>query len=244
MDVVFGMHINKNGDWVLIPARNEEASLGEVIQNIKLVTEAAIVVVDSMSTDDTAQVAKKMGVCVVSATQAGYLYALQTGYRFLLQQTNCHTVVQVDADGQHNPLHIPRLNVHIQPNNPAPQWIVGSRSNTGTRADRTLNLAGELLRWYVQRISHYAYDDISSGFWCLNRAAMELFLHFTPPNQSADVAIRLFAARYGVYPIEIPTEMGPRLSGQSMHHGVQRRLTHLSNLLQDVRWVNHMHLDR
>ena len=69
-------------------------------------------------------------------------------------------------------------------------------------------------------------------------------MQFSPPKQSADVAIRLFAACHGLYPTEIPTEMGPRLSGQSMHHGMQKRFTHLSNLLQDVRWVNHMRLDR
>ena len=63
-------------------------------------------------------------------------------------------------------------------------------------------------------------------------------------DQQFDTAIRLFAARHGLYPTEIPTEMGPRLSGQSMHHGIQMRLTHLFNLLQDVRWVNHMRLDR
>ena len=244
MDVVSGMHINKKTDWVLIPARNEEAALGKVIQNVRLVTDAPIVVVDSMSIDGTADVAKQMGATVISASQVGYLRALQTGYRFLLQQPDCSTVVQLDADGQHHPLHIPRLTVHIHPDQSTPQWVVGSRHNTGTQADKALNLAGGLLRWYVEKISDHAYDDISSGFWCLNRATMKLFLQFTPPNQSADVAIRLFAARHGLFPIETPTEMGPRLSGQSMHHGIQMRLTHLSNLLQDMKWVNHMHLDR
>ena len=244
MDVVSGMRINKKADWILIPARNEEATLDEVIQHVRLVTDAPIVVVDSMSTDGTAAVAKQMGATVISASQVGYLQALQTGYRFLLQQPDCYTVVQLDSDGQHNPLHIPRLTVHIRPDLPIPQWIVGSRYNTGTQADKALNLAGGLLRRYVEGIAHHSYDDISSGFWCLNPATMRLFLKFTPPKQSADVAIRLFAARYGLYPTEIPTEMGPRLSGQSMHHGIQMRLTHLSNLLQDVRWVNHMRLDQ
>ena len=85
---------------------------------------------------------EQMGATVISASQVGYLQALKTGYRFLLQQSDCHTVVQLDADGQHNPLHIPRLIVHIQPDSSTPQWIVGSRNNTGTQADKSLNPAG------------------------------------------------------------------------------------------------------
>ena len=244
MDVVSGMLTNKKADWVLIPARNEEAALGEVIQNVRLATDADILVVDSKSTDNTFDIAERMGVTVISASQVGYLQALQAGYRYLLQQPSCSTVVQLDADGQHNPLHIPRLTVQMNPNKSSPQWIVGSRKNTGTKSEKILNLAGGFLRRYVESVAHHFFEDISSGFWCINRSTMRMFLDFSPPKQTADIALRLFAARHGLYPTEIPTEMGPRLSGQSMHHSLQMRLTHFSNLLQDVRWVNHMRLDR
>ena len=244
MDVVSGMHINKKANWVLIPARNEADSLATVIEGAQRNGEHSILVVDSLSSDATPQIALDMGVTVVTATQVGYLNALQTGYRFLLQHTDCTTVVQLDADGQHDPLHIPRLQSHIQSEDSTPQWVVGSRYNTGTQSDGVLNLANRFLRWYVQRLTNHSYGDISSGFWSLNRSALELFLEFHPPHQSADAALRFFAASRGLFPIEVPTEMGPRLSGQSMHQGMRTRVNHMLNIYQDLRWVNHTRLDR
>ena len=244
MGVVSGMHINKNASWVLIPARNEEDSLTAVIEGVQRIGGYSILVVDSLSSDATPDIARNNGATLISATEVGYLNALQTGYRFLLSQTDCTSVVQLDADGQHNPLHIPRLKAHIREHHPATQWVVGSRESTGTQSDGVLNLANRALRRYVQMHTNHHYGDISSGFWCLNRAAMQLFLQFSPPHQSADAALRLFAASHDVYPIEVPTEMGPRLSGKSMHHGLQTRVTHLINILRDIRWVNHTRLDR
>ena len=244
MGAVSGMHINKNTNWVLIPAKDEAGSLAKVIEGVQKIGGYSILVVDSLSSDATPEIARDKGATVVSAAQSGYLNALQTGYRFLLSQTDCTTVVQIDADGQHNPLHIPRLEAHIREHHSATQWVVGSRDDTGSQSDGVLNLANRVLRRYVQMHTNHHYGDISSGFWCLNRETMQLFLQFSPPNQSADAALRLFAASHGVFPIEVPTEMGPRLSGQSMHHGLQTRVTHLIDILQDIRWVNHKRWDR
>ena len=238
------MHINKKSNWVLIPARNEEDSLATVISAVQRLGEYSIVVVDSLSSDRTPQIAEDMGATLVSSTRVGYLNALQTGYRFLLQHTDCASVVQLDADGQHDAVHIPRLQSHLQLHLATPQWVVGSRESTGTQSDGTLSIANHCLRWYVQRLTNHRYGDISSGFWCLNRATLHLFLTFAPPNQSADAALRFFAAAHGLFPIEVPTEMGPRLSGQSMHQGMRTRFSHLINIYQDIQWVNHKRWDR
>ena len=95
MDVVFGMHINKKANWVLIPARNEADSLATVISGVQRNGEHSILVVDSLSSDATPQIALDMGVTVVTATQVGYLNALQTGYRF----TTTHGLYNGSATG-------------------------------------------------------------------------------------------------------------------------------------------------
>ena len=95
---------------VVVPAWNEQASVGHVIKEIgSACPEADVLVVDDGSTDATASVAKQAGAAVLQlpynlgvggAMRAGFRYALRTGYR---------VVVQVDADGQHDPAAIHRL---------------------------------------------------------------------------------------------------------------------------------------
>lgn len=236
MDVVFGMPINKTCDWILIPARNEEASLPNVIRGIRRVTTDNVLVVDSLSTDGTADIARSMGATVIRASKVGYWNALHTGYRYLLQETLCTTVTQLDADGQHDPIHISRLKSRL-PNSSEAQWIVGSRHNTGSISEGILEFGQWMLRRYANAHTGYPFEDISSGFWVLNRQALSLFSTFDTPNQSADLALRIYAALNGVFPCEVPTEMGPRLSGQSMHTGFKRRLNHLFNVYKDVQWL-------
>ena len=95
---------------VVVPAWNEQASVGHVIKEIgSACPEADVLVVDDGSTDATASVAKQAGAAVLrlpynlgvgGAMRAGFRYALRSGYR---------VVVQVDADGQHDPAAIHRL---------------------------------------------------------------------------------------------------------------------------------------
>ena len=236
MGVVFGMPINKTCDWILIPARNEATSLPDVIRGIQQVTTDNILVVDSQSTDNTADIARSMGATVIRASKVGYLNALHTGYRFLLHETLCTTVTQLDADGQHDPIHISRLKSRLT-NSSEAQWIVGSRKGTGSQSEGILEFGQWVLRRYADARTGHQFKDISSGFWVINRKALSVFCAFDTPNQSADLAIRIYAAQNGVFPCEVPTEMGPRLSGQSMHTGMKRRLKHLYNVYQDVQWL-------
>src|SRR4051812_50222470 len=59
---------------VIIPAWNEEGSIGRVIDDLPkdLVSVSLIVVADNNSTDYTADVARKFGATVVPAPQQGY----------------------------------------------------------------------------------------------------------------------------------------------------------------------------
>src|SRR3954449_13480228 len=95
---------------VIIPAFNEEDSLGPVLTELTAVVPPAdVVVVSDGSIDLTAQVARGAGVTVVElpfnlgiggALRAGFKYAVRNGYR---------RAVQFDADGQHDPGEIAAL---------------------------------------------------------------------------------------------------------------------------------------
>ena len=67
---------------VIIPAYNEEASIGLVIKDIpKIVSE--VIVVNNNSTDNTTLVAKSAGATVLSETRKGYGYACLKGMDYV-----------------------------------------------------------------------------------------------------------------------------------------------------------------
>ncbi len=70
---------------VIIPAYNEEASIGLVIQDLpEIVSE--VIVANNHSTDKTAEVAQKAGATVVLETQKGYGYACLKGLAYIQTQ--------------------------------------------------------------------------------------------------------------------------------------------------------------
>ncbi len=95
--------------WVIIPAYNEEPSLGAVLDGLAG-RGFQIVIVDDGSTDQTADVALKHPVLLVRhACNLGQGAALQTGIAFALRSPEAGFIVTFDADGQHSADDIPRL---------------------------------------------------------------------------------------------------------------------------------------
>src|SRR5215218_4452599 len=115
---------------VFIPAWNEEASIAEVIEDVREhIPGADLLVVDDGSTDATAARAREAGALVASlpfnqglgaALQTGYLYALRNGY---------DACAHLDADGQHPPREVARLLEEITANRA--DLVIGSRYHSG-----------------------------------------------------------------------------------------------------------------
>ena len=93
---------------VIIPARNEESSLGLVLADIPGGIADEVVVVDNGSTDATAQVARSAGATVLRETRRGYGSACLKGIAYL-RGKNPEVVVFLDADYSDHPEETPRL---------------------------------------------------------------------------------------------------------------------------------------
>ncbi len=72
----------KNKILVIIPAYNEEESIGEVINDIPKELVSEIVVVNNNSTDKTTTNAESAGATVVNEMQMGYGYACLKGIKY------------------------------------------------------------------------------------------------------------------------------------------------------------------
>jgi glycosyltransferase involved in cell wall biosynthesis len=110
----------------LIPAYNEQATIGEVLERIgRLELDAQVIVVDDGSTDDTAAIAEAAGATVVRQQNRGKGAAIRAAIPLVEGEI---TVIQ-DADMEYDPAEVPSL---IEPIvNGVADVVFGSRLSGG-----------------------------------------------------------------------------------------------------------------
>ena len=94
---------------VIIPAFNASKSLAELVRGIqKHLPLENIIIVNDGSTDETASVAKDLGVVVLThPVNRGKGAALRTGFEHVMTSEQCDSAITMDADLQHDPADIP-----------------------------------------------------------------------------------------------------------------------------------------
>ena len=199
---------------VAIPALNEEASVGGVVESVReAVPGATILVIDDGSDDATCAVARSTGAEVLSlpfnvgvggAMRAAFLFALHGGYE---------VVVQVDADGQHDPDQIALLLDGLE----SASVVVGSRfagrGDYRVRGPRAW--AMRVLAVGVSRIADTQLSDTTSGFRASDKRAIALFAQHYPAEYLGDTVESLvIAIRAGLTVRQVPVEMQTRQAGQ------------------------------
>lgn len=113
---------------VIIPAWNEEGSIGRVIDDLPKEMLSAVIVADNNSTDYTADVARKFGATVIDAKQQGYGSACLAGIahiRALPQDQQPDLIVFIDADYSDYPDELPLVIEPILAGRA--DFVVGSR---------------------------------------------------------------------------------------------------------------------
>lgn len=98
---------------VIIPAYNEEISIGSVVLSAKKFADT-VIVVDDGSQDRTSKIAELAGAKVIKHHfNEGKGAALRTGFKAIKNTDfgaqNSDIIVTMDSDGQHNPEEIPKL---------------------------------------------------------------------------------------------------------------------------------------
>ncbi len=92
----------------VLPAYNEEDSIGSVILLAKLYTDN-VIVIDNASSDRTVEIAKKAGADVIAhQINTGKGAALETGFKAAVD-LGADIIVTMSSSGHHNPADIPKL---------------------------------------------------------------------------------------------------------------------------------------
>jgi len=110
---------------VVIPAKDEEGLIGEIVDQVKPYADE-VLVVDGHSRDRTAEIATAHGARVIQDHGQGKGEAL----RLALARAEGEIVVFIDADGSHDPQDIPKLVAPIRAG--VSDLVIGSRGKGGS----------------------------------------------------------------------------------------------------------------
>lgn len=203
---------------VIIPAWNEEAALPDTIREIMVsVPDCDVLVVDDGSTDGTRQSALSAQVDVLTlpfnlgvggAMRAGFKYAYWGDY---------DAVIQVDADGQHDPKDIRRVLAGLEHSDISIGARFADRGSYEVRGPR--KWAMQFLAGVISRLAGTKLTDVTSGFRAGNRKAIRQYLEHYPAEYLGDTIDSLVVAiRSGCSVTQVPVEMRPRQAGVPSHN--------------------------
>src|ERR1035437_3699517 len=190
---------------IVIPARDEAATIGMVVSSLIATGWHHIFVIDDQSSDDTGNIARRAGATVArpvlplgawGGAQLGVRHALARGYR---------AVITMDADGQHEVQEIPSLLA----------GAVNADIVIGAHPDRASRLRHVAWRWF-RILAGFDLRDITSGFRYYNRQAIEILA----ANEATlldyqDVGVLLLLRKAGLCIVEVPVSMNARQVGRS-----------------------------
>ena len=236
--------LQANDVLVVVPAFNEAASIGQVLDGIQS-HGFQVLVIDDGSTDETSVVAHQKNAIVLSLPlNVGVGGALRCGFRYAVEN-GFSAIIQCDADGQHLPSHLDdlveatnRIDAHM---------MIGSRfGSEKTTYDPSLlrRFAMLALSKVAQRATKHSITDSTSGFRLIQQPLLGELSSLLPAYYLGDTfETVVVAGRAGYHVEEIGVAMAPRKHGASSS-GNFRSIALIGKVLTTVLLGIHFRLRR
>jgi len=204
---------------VIVPAFNEEGNLPKLLDELlSYRNRYDVLVVDDGSRDESAQIARQRNVPVIQLpANLGIGGAVQTGFKYAVEK-NYDIVVQLDGDGQHDPIwldHVIGPIIQGEAN-----CVIGSRylKENSDRDYKTpfFRRIGMIFSSLILFMATGKWiTDTTSGFRALDRQALKYFSNDYPiDHPEAEALLMLF--QRGFVMKEIPVKMRSRQTGVSL----------------------------
>lgn len=203
---------------VIMPAWNEGESVGNTVSEVLDLDDGYdVLVVDDGSKDATASLAAAAGATVLrlpfnmgvgGAMRAGFKYADRYGY---------DAVIQVDADGQHNPREIAAVLKGLE----TADISIGARfaAKGDYKVSGPRRWAMVFLAAVISALAHTKLTDVTSGFRAGNKRAIAQYLDHYPAEYLGDTIDSLVVAiKSGCIVTQVPVAMRPRQGGTPSHN--------------------------
>jgi glycosyltransferase involved in cell wall biosynthesis len=204
---------------VVIPALNEEASLGAVLAAVPEPYRARVVVVDNGSTDSTAAAARAGGAAVVREPERGYGAACLRGLAALADSPP-RVVVFLDADSSDDPSEMPRVAGPVLEGKA--DLVIGSRVR-GTREPGALTpharFGNALATFLIRVLFRVRFTDLGP-FRAVSWEALGI-LDMRDRDFGWTVEMQVKAAKRGLRTLEVPVSYRRRV-GKSKISGTLR----------------------
>ena len=191
----------------VIPARDEAATVADVVAGVRAALGCRVLVVDDASTDGTAASARAAGADVLMLPIGlGAWGASQTGIRYA-QMRGFKSVICLDADGQHLPESLSLMfEAHAR---------TSANVVIGTCIER-LSLPKRIAWQYLRLLTGLKLRDFTSGLRLYDQQAMKVL---AAPEASLldyqDIGVLMLLAARGMRMAETPTPMQERTNGHS-----------------------------
>jgi len=225
--------LNKNNLAIIIPAYNEAGRIATTIAGIRKFGNADIVVVDDGSNDDTASEARAAGARVIELPfNLGYGAALQTGFKYALDK-GYEFAVQMDADGQHDPLSIEALISPVLKDEV--DVVIGSRflDKGNYKAPFVRRMGMYFFGIITSVVTGRRITDPTSGFQALNKKVMEFYASDAYPADYPDADVIIMLHRQGFRFKEVPVIMH-NAAKRSMHGGILKPLYYIFKMMLSI----------
>jgi glycosyltransferase involved in cell wall biosynthesis len=216
----------------IMPALNEEATVGGVVEAIRRDLGIDVAVVDDGSTDQTAEKAIAAGAAVITHPfNLGVGAAIRTGFRFAAAK-GYDVVIQVDADGQHDTGSASRVLEPVLAGHA--DIVVGSRFAEGYALSGARAFGMRMLSRMVSKRVGAKISDTTSGFRAFSRTSIGWFARGYPSQYLSDtVEALLLGHDLGLRIEEVPVRMRQRMGGQASS-GRVKSVYHLVRLVMVI----------
>ena len=190
---------------VVIPAFNEAAAIGAVVESLRGAANwREMIVVDDGSTDQTAEVARRAGAKVVRHPyNMGNGASVKSGIR----EASGSSILIMDGDGQHTAAEALRLIVHLGEYD----LVVGARAANG-QASAARRLGNAVLNWLASYLTGRDIPDLTSGMRAARTSCLREFMHLLPNGFSTPTTTTLACIKAGYSvrfePIDTNTRVG------------------------------------
>ena len=202
---------------VIIPALNEEESIGHVLAAIPTDVAGEVIVVDGGSSDGTVAIAQAAGARVIHEPRRGYGRACATG----VAAARGDIVLFLDADGADDPGRIPDLLAPILAGRA--DMVLGSRL-AGEIAPGAMpwhqRFGNWLAAWLIRHLYGLPLTDLSPLRAVRRESLLALRMEEMTFGWPTEMIVK--AARKGWRIVEVPACYRPRLGGRSKISGTVR----------------------